>query len=268
MVRYWLAEAPAKETRVELEFQDAEGKLLRRFDRKDLLPKDSKDSRDEQRYVLEPKAGLNLFAWPLATEGARRLTGTAMWNGNLSGPRVPPGEYRVVLRVGDVEQRMPCEVRIDPRATASLDEHRAQFAFLREIVDRLDAIHAALLEARRVRGALRAVAGKLPESVAGEELKTACEATCARIDELEKQLCQPLGKSAQDPLNFPIGLNDKLAALNAASGGFGPTAQDVLVRDELLARIQEPLAALERLLADDVPALESKAREVGAPVIR
>ncbi|MCC6783631.1 MAG: glycosyl hydrolase [Planctomycetes bacterium] len=268
VVRYWLDAAPDAATRVELEFQDAEGNPLRIFTRKTALPKDSRDSRDAQRCVLEPKAGLNVFAWDLRIEGARRLTGTALWNGNLAGPQVPPGEYRCVLRIGEREFRMPGELRIDPRTRAGLGEHRSQFEFLRGIVTKLDAIHAALLEARRVRDALRAIEPKLPESVAGGELRTACEALRGRIDALEERLCQPRSKSAQDPLNFPVGRNDRLAALQAASGGYGPTAQDLAVRDELLAEIDPALAELEKLLADELPALELRAREVGAPVIR
>ena len=58
---------------------------------------------------------------------------------------------------------------------------------------------------------------------------------------IEEALYQTQNESRQDPLNFPIRLNDKLAGvmLSAAIGDHPPTASAVAVRDELFGRFIE-----------------------------
>ena len=56
------------------------------------------------------------------------------------------------------------------------------------------------------------------------------------MTKVEEALYQTKNRSPQDPLNFPIRLNDKLNALAGSAGGFGdarPTDQAVQVKDEL-----------------------------------
>lgn len=271
VLRYWLDRVPEASTEFRIEIRSADGKVLRAFEIKDRAPKeqgpkDLIDSRDAQRFVLEPKEGLNTFTWDLRVVGARRLEGLAMWNGNLAGPQVEPGEYQVLLKVGAAERRALVEVRPDPRASAA--EHHAQFVFLTEVVAKLDAVHEALARARHLRGELRTLESRAPAGDALVAWKKQSEELRTRIDRLERALCQPDSKSAQDPLNFPVGLNDRLAALNNASGGFGPTAQDLAVRDELFAAIETPLRELGALLDTDAAALLKTAREIGVPILR
>jgi hypothetical protein len=84
----------------------------------------------------------------------------------------------------------------------------------------------------------------------------------------EEALYQTQSRSGQDPLNYPVRLNDKLAALNRLSGGFGPTRQQAAVRDELFAAIEGPLAAIRRALDEAIPELDARARAAGVPAIR
>jgi len=60
-----------------------------------------------------------------------------------------------------------------------------------------------------------------------------------RITEIEENLYQTKNRSGQDPLNFPIRLNNKLAHLSSVSGrgNFRPTDQMYGVRDELVELI-------------------------------
>jgi hypothetical protein len=89
------------------------------------------------------------------------------------------------------------------------------------------------------------------------------------MGEIEKALYQTKNQSRQDPLNFPVRLNDKLAGVGglAAIGDFAPTQQDYAVRDELTAAIDAELAKLEQLWQADLPALNEQVLAAAVPAV-
>ena len=74
---------------------------------------------------------------------------------------------------------------------------------------------------------------------------------------IEETLYQTKNESRQDPLNFPIRVNNKLSyvMLLAMRSEAAPTASMIAVRDELAGDINAELAKLEEVIATDVPAL-------------
>ena len=63
------------------------------------------------------------------------------------------------------------------------------------------------------------------------------------ISLIENELYQTKNKSGQDPLNYPIRLNNKLAHLTsvASNGNYKPTNEMIEVKNELIERIDEKL---------------------------
>jgi hypothetical protein len=87
---------------------------------------------------------------------------------------------------------------------------------------------------------------------------------------VEEALYQTKSRSAQDPLNFPVRLNDKLAnvmGLNA-DGDFPPTKQSQEVRDYLFGLIDEQLNKWKAIREREVPALNKLIREAAVDAIR
>ena len=77
-------------------------------------------------------------------------------------------------------------------------------------------------------------------------------------------------ESPQDPLNFPIRLNDKLAGVKSLAG-FGdhaPTHAAIAVRDELVAAIDAALGQLEDVFTRDLAAFNIQAAEAGLEAVR
>ena len=70
------------------------------------------------------------------------------------------------------------------------------------------------------------------------------------ISAIEENLYQVKNQSSQDPLNFPIKLNNKLAALMRVveSGDYKPTAGSYKVFAELKAELATALNHLDKLL--------------------
>jgi hypothetical protein len=97
----------------------------------------------------------------------------------------------------------------------------------------------------------------------------AAKALDEAMTEIEEALYQTKNQSRQDPLNFPIRLNDKLAgALRlAALGDFRPTDQMDEVREELTAAIDAELAKLDRIWREELPAFNELAAEHGVTAV-
>ena len=76
---------------------------------------------------------------------------------------------------------------------------------------------------------------------------------------MEGEIYQYRNRSNQDPLNYPIRLNNKLAALQGIveSGDARPTDQSYAVFKDLSARLDKELARLEALVKADVPGFNS-----------
>ncbi len=81
------------------------------------------------------------------------------------------------------------------------------------------------------------------------------EALRAKLTAIEGEIYQHRNRSSQDPLNYPIKLNNKLAALQGVvEGGDGkPTQQSDAVFKELANRLDAELARLDAALKTDVP---------------
>ena len=79
----------------------------------------------------------------------------------------------------------------------------------------------------------------------------------------ENELYQTKSKSNQDPLNFPIKLNNKLAHLNSLSsiGDFKPTDQSVEFKNEITKLIDDELFKVYAIFNKDIKQLNKKVKE-------
>ena len=86
---------------------------------------------------------------------------------------------------------------------------------------------------------------------------------------IEEALYQTKNRSGQDPLNFPIRLNNKLAhlSLQVGAGNFPPTAQAEGVRKEITSAIDKELEAYNKIMAQDIPALNEQIKDAGVDFI-
>ena len=87
---------------------------------------------------------------------------------------------------------------------------------------------------------------------------------------VEEALYQTKNRSSQDPLNYPVRLNDKLANLMGLNvgGDFPPTQQSNEVRTYLFGLADEQLARWNAIKEKDLPELNRLVRESGVDLIR
>lgn len=72
---------------------------------------------------------------------------------------------------------------------------------------------------------------------------------------IENNLHETRNEARQDPLNFGIKLNNRLAylATHESAGDFRPTDQGEAYRQEVSAQIDQEVAALESLIEERLP---------------
>ncbi len=271
---YTLKAEPKASEEVTLEMLDASGKVLRKLSSKEDKDKAEAPGGGEEEGFGPPsaaktipaKAGLNRFAWDLRVEDASRFKGMILWGGVTRGPVVPPGSYQVRLTGGGRTLTQPLEVRKDPRVPTSDDDYRKQYDLLVKIRDKVTETHDAITRIRETREQGKGVAERAKGNKA---IADAAEALDKKLTAVEEELYQTKNQSSQDPLNFPIRLNNKLSALAGVVGGGDapPTDQSYVVYEELTAKIDAQLARLRQVVDTDVPAFNALVREQNVPAV-
>jgi photosystem II stability/assembly factor-like uncharacterized protein len=253
IIYYNMKDEPAKDAKVKMEVYDNYGKLIK-------------------SYPLKPKAGLNSFNWNMMYDDAEGFEGLIMWSGSLRGPMAASGEYTAKLIVGDETQEQKFSLLKDPRYGSSDADLQAQFDFLIKVRDKVTETHKAIKDIRSAREQMNDLMGKIKGDDKYKEVVESGKALLEKMTTIEEALYQTKNRSGQDPLNFPIRLNNKLAALSGVvgSGHYAPTAQSETVRVELTKQIDDELAKLKSIMDTDLPAFNNlvKQKSVDAIVIK
>ncbi|WP_345110377.1 WD40/YVTN/BNR-like repeat-containing protein [Hymenobacter algoricola] len=273
LLYYQLAQKLDSTSTVKLEILDPSGKLVRSFantDREIRAQNLTKDDKAKAKKELLPtKKGLNRYVWDLSYPGASKFEGLVLWGGGTQGPKVVPGTYKVRLTVNQETQETAFSVRPDPRSPATPQDLQAQFDFLRDVQQKLTETHDAIRDIRTIRGQLKTLTGPLKEQTAAKEIVDAAEAIDKKMTTIEETLYQTKNRSGQDPLNFPIRLNNKLANLTGQvnSGDFRPTEQAVAYKKEVIGQIDAQLSQLRQIREQDVPALNKLVKDKNVDAI-
>jgi hypothetical protein len=266
VINYYLKTKPAKE--VSIEFIDASGKVVRKFTGRPQTENAGEQQRGGGEANLPTDIGLNQFVWNYRLPNATGLPGLIMWGGSLAGPRVPPGNYQARLSVdGKTIATENFAVKGDPRLATTQEEFQKQYDFLSKTRQKLTETHEAIAEIRDVRKQFEDLSARMkPEQ---KDLKDKAADIVKKLTAVEEELMQTKIKSSQDALNYPIKLNNKLAALASSvdSADYAPTNQSYDVYNDLTTRIDAQLAALAQIKTNDIAAFNKAFAEKSLPVI-
>ena len=168
------------------------------------------------------------------------------------------------LLVGGRPLEQPLTVVGDPRSPAPPADLAEQYALLSAMRDRTSMAHDAVKTIRHLRQQLASRQAHLGSR--GAPVGRAAGPLLARLGEIEQTLYQVKNRSAQDPLNYPIRLNNKIAALApvVASAAAKPTAQASEAFRVLAAELDGQLRRLAEALERQLPSVNAELRKVGA----
>lgn len=168
-----------------------------------------------------------------------------MWAANTQGPVAPPGTYSVRINVAGQSPSQPFTVMKDPRSTATQADLEQQFAFLIAVRDKTTQANDAVKKIRSVKSQLTDRAAKMPAAQQAT-FKAKADALASQLSAIESEIYQVKNQSSQDPLNYPIRLNNKIAALAGVAGSADarPTDQTREVFRILSSELDAQLARL------------------------
>src|SRR5262249_44022912 len=164
------------------------------------------------------------FQWDTRYPGAKAFEGMIMWGAQpATGPLAPPGAYTVRLSANGKTLTEKLELQKDPRIdSVTVADLREQFDLAAKVRDKVTAANEIVITIRELN---KQMDDRL-KSNQDAALKTALDDFRVKLGRIEEAVYQVRNRSGQDPLNFPIKLNNKLAALGSSieRGDGKPTA--------------------------------------------
>ncbi|HXV86763.1 MAG TPA: glycosyl hydrolase, partial [Gemmatimonadales bacterium] len=267
---WWLKAQPQS---ARLELLDSAGAVLRTWE-PDTAPAGERPAAGQGgggggpggTQWLPVAAGLNRLHWNLRTQPIQTFPGMIMWGVRTNAPAAPPGRYTLRLTADGRTLTAPLVVERNPWIADVTDaDLAAQYAFSRQVRDKVNEANSAVVEIRNVKGQLddrlkRSQDARLRAS--GETLRTNAAA-------VEENIYQVRNQSNQDPLNFPIKVNNRLANLMsmAETGDGRPTNNMPEIFGILTTELKGYTDRLMEVWRRDLEAVNAELRRLGLPPI-
>ncbi len=252
IITYTLQNGPTEP--LTLTFRDSQGREVRAFSsRKADDPAIAKERR------VPAQVGPNRFVWDMRHAPATKIEGKdPAAEGTVDGPIVAPGSYTVTLKVGEIELSQPFNIVKPSNLPATQADLEAQHDLLWRIHQQIYRTAKSRNRKRDVRGHLDGWAKRVATREGGTEIADTAKALSAKVLEVEKLLQIPdLRPGWADNLNQGTRLYAKLTQLPpaVALGDYRPTEAAEAAFTDLTARIEAEISRFEKLLTDDLAAL-------------
>tara|TARA_R110002020_G_scaffold445961_1_gene657950 strand:- start:23460 stop:26579 length:3120 start_codon:yes stop_codon:yes gene_type:complete len=211
--------------------------------------------------------GLNTFTWDLRYPGAVTFDGMIIWSARPQrGPKAPLGTYKVRMKTKEYENIVSFNILIDPNLKGvSASDLQEQFELASQIMEKTSAANKAVIQIRSIRDKINAHKEGIPDG----DFKKIMAPFLAEMAITEENLYQVKNQSGQDPLNFPIKLNNRLASLRRSveHGDARPTDGAYQVFKELSAELEEHLNILSETLETQLPKVNGLLQAHGKPIV-
>jgi photosystem II stability/assembly factor-like uncharacterized protein len=200
--------------------------------------------------------GLNRVAWNLTYPGPATFPGMVLWGATTAGPAALPGSYEVRLTVDGQSMTQPLRIRKHPQRSVSDSDLREQFDLAMRIRDKVSEANNAVI---RIRSLKQQIGDRLSKS-SDAGLKASADRLTAGLSAIEEEIYQVRNQSNQDPLNFPIKINNRIASLlRVVNTGDGkPIGNAVPIFADLSAELKTQTDRLQEVLLGDVRAFNEQ----------
>ena len=245
MIHYYLKDTA--KTVATIEILEASGTLIKKFS-----TKPDKKLKEEEMKI---KPGMNRQVWNMRYADAEGFDGLIMWAASLTGPKAIPGTYKAKLTINGHTQETEFEIVKDPRTSGTLADIKAQFDFAISVRDKLSETNKAIKNIRTVREQINRVTEPMKDKAEMKDVVDMGKSINDDMKKIEETLYQTKNRSGQDPLNYPIRLNNKLGALAGEVDGsdYHPTEQVKTVNKEITDKIDMQLNSLRQIMKDKLP---------------
>ena len=262
---------PASTSPVTLEFLDPAGKLIRKFSSTDTAAaaggRRGGGGGFGRAARVTDREGLNTCTWNLQYPDASTFNGMILWSGGTSGPMAAPGKYTVRLTAGTAAPiAKTFIIKKDPQTHATNADLVEQQRFSLQLRDQVSAANDAVKTIRNVKHQLDERAASMSGNTNFADMAKRFADTLSNV---EDSLYQTRNRSGEDPLNFPIRINDQMAGLLSfvESGERRPPKQTYDVFAVLEPKMQLELSRYHRVLTAGLTRINASLKAAGQPAI-
>ena len=278
VIEYFLKEKPQGD--VTIEFLDAAGKSVNKYSSK------TEERPAQQEGIAEPEAepnpfatpgparvpaqqGMNRFTWDLRYPDATVFPHMILWAGNTRGPVAIPGTYTVRLAADGKTQTQQFTIVRDPRLKTTPEQYSSQLSLALQIRDKLSQTNQMVVDIREAKKQLGEYVSLWKDNPAAKKIVDTAKDLTEKLSAVEGELYQVKNQAAEDPLNYPIKLNNRLAALLGVvqSNDAGPTKQTNMVYEEVASQTNAQISAARKLLTDDIAAFNKLVKDSNIPAV-
>ena len=261
ILNFYLKNTQATDT-VSLEILEMDGSLIQRFSNR--VKENKLDPTADK--PLKVKSGGNRLIWNMRYPGYKTFKGMVFYSSPNIGPKAVPGDYLVRLNYNGQSLEQVLTIIKDPRMPNTDEDYQEQFDFLIAVRDQVSRANTAIVDIRDVKKDLDYLKGKsglkpgLKEMIADFESK---------LDIVENTIHMTKNQSRQDPLNYGIRINNRLAFLMADSqrGDYRPTDQAKEFFTEVTKELDTEIQALNGLMKEYVSKVNGQVSENNMEVI-
>jgi len=211
--------------------------------------------------------GFNAVTWDLRYPAASSFPGMILWGGGVTGPLAAPGAYTVRMTTDGRVQTKTFRVRRNPMHKDVTDaDLQTQFDLAIQIRDKTTEANNAVI---RIRDLKAQAADRLAKN-SDARLTSAGDRLTANLSKVEEEIYQVRNQSGQDPLNFPIKINNRLASLLSVvnRGDTRPSSNVPGIFKDLVAELKVQTDALAKIIATDVAAFNVEAKRLSLDPVK
>ena len=173
---------------------------------------------------LSPRNGGNRLIWDMRYPGFKSFEGMVLYSSPNVGPKATPGKYNIKMTYNDMVFQEEFEIVKDPRVKISQADYQDQLEFLIDVRDEVSKANQQIIDIRSIKNNMSFILDKTKEN---NELQEMINKYLDDISVVENNIHMTKNQSRQDPLNFGIRINNRIAFLLADSqrGDYPPTDQ-------------------------------------------
>ena len=246
-------------TTAKLEIMETDGDVIKTY---------SSDAK-KKNEKLSIKEGGNSFVWDMRYPGFKTFKGMIFYSSPNRGPKAVPGNYKARLTIGDESMEQDFTILKDPRLPNSQQDYQDQFDYLISVRDKVSEANQGIIDIRETRENLNYLKEKIGDDEGLAELKKMADDLDEAMKVIENNIHMTKNQSYQDPLNYGIRINNRIAFLMADQqrGDYPPTDQAKAFFEEVSKELEKELNDLTKLLDSKVPELNKAVEAKGLKLL-
>ena len=222
--------------------------------------------KSDNLMKLKPKSGGNKLIWDMRYPGFTSFDGMVLYSSPNLGPKVAPGEYILKMSYNDIQMSKKFEILKDPRVKTTQEGFEAQLDFLLKVRDEVSRANQSIINIREIKKDMNFIASK---SNVDDQLKDLINNYLSDLSEVENIIHMTKNQSRQDPLNFGIRINNRIAFLLADSqrGDYPPTNQAIEFFNEVKKELDSAIINLDEVIKNHSTRINNYVKEKNIELI-